>query len=50
MKQILARAQEGRDSYEVNSTPTFFINGKKVQGAKPYEAFEKVLNDVQSQI
>jgi protein-disulfide isomerase len=27
----------------VNSTPTFFINGKKLVGAQPYEAFEEAL-------
>ncbi len=28
----------------VSGTPTFFINGKKVVGAQPYEAFEQVIN------
>lgn len=30
-------------SYGVSGTPTFFINGKKLVGAWPYEVFEKVI-------
>ncbi len=30
-------------SYGVSGTPTFFINGIKVVGAKPYDAFEQVI-------
>ena len=26
---------------KVNSTPTFFINGERVKGAKPFEEFDK---------
>ncbi len=29
--------------YGVNSTPTFFINGTKLEGAQPYDAFDKAL-------
>jgi len=29
--------------YGVNSTPTFFINGTKIEGAQPYDAFDKAL-------
>ena len=42
MNKILQRAQEGRDKYQVNSTPTSFINGTKVEGAQPYETFEAI--------
>jgi len=31
-------------SYGVNSTPTFFINGEKVVGAQPFEAFKQVID------
>ncbi len=48
MQLILARMQEGRDTYGVNSTPTFFINGRKVTGAVSFEEFERVLKKVQS--
>ncbi len=29
--------------YGVNSTPTFFINGTRLDGAQPYDAFDKAL-------
>jgi protein-disulfide isomerase len=34
--------------YGVNSTPTFFINGKKVVGALPYDDFAKALTAAQA--
>lgn len=41
---IVGRIKEGRDKYEVQSTPTFIINGKKaVVGYQPFETFDKVL-------
>ena len=42
-KQILDRQQAGRDQAEVQSTPTFLIDGEKLEGAKPYAEFEKAL-------
>ena len=42
MDKILARAQEGRTAYNVNSTPTLIVNGEKVEGARTFEAFESV--------
>jgi protein-disulfide isomerase len=34
----------------VNGTPSFFINGKQIIGAQPYEAFEKIIEqELQSQ-
>jgi protein-disulfide isomerase len=45
--RIIARAQEGQDKYGVQSTPTFFVNGRKIQGAVPYEDFEKVFKELQ---
>jgi protein-disulfide isomerase len=49
INSILARQREIQGAYEVNSTPTFIINGRKVQGAGTYEEFNKVLEDIQSQ-
>ena len=43
MNGILARSQNGRDIYGIQSTPTFIVNGRKVQGARGYEEFNKVL-------
>jgi len=36
---------EGKQTFEVNATPTFIINGEKVSGARPYEEFRKVLDN-----
>lgn len=33
-------------SYGISGTPTFFINGKKLVGAYPYEVFEKIIEAV----
>ncbi len=33
----------GRDKFEVQSTPTFFINGEKVNGTSSFENFEKLI-------
>ena len=49
MNMILTRKQEGISAYDVNSTPSFIINGRKISGAKSYEEFNKVLEDIQSQ-
>lgn len=40
-KQIVAEEYEAQTKYGVDSTPTFFVNGKKVVGALPYEDFVK---------
>jgi len=45
MNKILARAQDGQTSYEVQSTPTFIINGTKLVGAQSYEDFDKALTE-----
>jgi protein-disulfide isomerase len=42
-KQIVAEEYEAQTKYGVDSTPTFFINGKKVVGALPYDDFVKEL-------
>ncbi len=41
---VAASRMTAQKQYGVNSTPTFFINGKKVTGDQPYAEFEKVLN------
>lgn len=42
-KSIVAEEYEAQQKYGVNSTPTFFINDKKVVGAVPYDEFVKDL-------
>jgi predicted DsbA family dithiol-disulfide isomerase len=29
----------------VNATPAFFINGRYLSGAQPFEAFQKIIDD-----
>jgi len=43
-KQIVAEEYEAQTKYGVDSTPTFFVDGKKVVGALPYDDFVKDLN------
>jgi protein-disulfide isomerase len=35
--------QRGAETFEVSSTPTFFINGEEVRGALPFDEFEKLI-------
>jgi protein-disulfide isomerase len=42
--RILNERLVAQNQYGVNSTPTFFINGKKVVGALPYDDFAKQLS------
>jgi protein-disulfide isomerase len=44
LKSIQAGARQGREEFEVESTPTFFVDGEKVSGAMPIEDFRKVLD------
>lgn len=37
-KSIVAEEYEAQQKYGVDSTPTFFVNGKKYVGATPYKA------------
>jgi protein-disulfide isomerase len=41
MDDIVKIRSRAADSFGVGSTPTFFINGKKMTGAPTIEEFEK---------
>jgi protein-disulfide isomerase len=43
LDQITAERTRASETFGVNATPTFFINGKKLQEAPTLEAFDKVL-------
>ena len=43
MDRILARVQDAQKDYDVRSTPTLIINGKKLVGGMSYPEFEKAL-------
>jgi protein-disulfide isomerase len=41
--KVLQARLEGEKTYQIQSTPTFIINGKKYAGAMPYEEFDQIL-------
>jgi len=43
---ILQSRMVGAQTFEVNSTPTFFINGERLLGAQPYENFKTVFDRI----
>jgi protein-disulfide isomerase len=46
---ILERRKHGEATYDIGSTPTFIVNGRKVEGALGYEAFNKILEEAEGQ-
>lgn len=44
MSMIDRDIQQGKD-LGVKSTPTFFVNGKLLQGAQPFEAFKEIIEE-----
>src|SRR5262249_12687922 len=36
--------EAARDKLDVNGTPTFFINGKRMSGAQPVERFREIID------
>jgi len=47
MDRILKQKVEGTQAYDIESTPTFIINGRKVPGALPAQQFEKILAEAE---
>lgn len=43
---ILEQRLEGQRQYEVNSTPTFIINGTKLSGNQTFETFQDAFEDI----
>ena len=41
----IAHDVQSADASGVSGTPTFFINGRKIAGAYPFEAFEKLIKE-----
>lgn len=46
-KAVAASGMNAQQKYGVQSTPTFFVNGTKVEGALSYDEFNKVLTAAQ---
>ncbi len=49
MDRILERRQDGTQTYDVKSTPTLIINGRKVEGARDFDHFEKIFKEIVSE-
>jgi protein-disulfide isomerase len=49
-KSIVAAEYQAQNSYGVDSTPTFFINGKKLVGALPYDDFSAELGKASASV
>ncbi|MGM0559566.1 MAG: DsbA family protein [Pseudomonadota bacterium] len=47
MNQVIRKLEQARETYEVQSTPTFIINGRKVEGNRSYEDLVEILEEVQ---
>lgn len=46
LEQITATRERGSKTFGVNSTPTFFINGKRLSDGPSLEAFEKAFDTI----
>ena len=46
MDKILKRAQHGSKTFNVKSTPTLIVNGRKVEGARSFEELDKIFNKI----
>lgn len=44
LKAIQQRQQAGTQTYQIDSTPAFIINGRVVSGARPLADFQKVID------
>ena len=46
MDKIVTRAQDGRSKFNVESTPTMIVNGRKVEGALSFEEYEAIFSKI----
>lgn len=44
--RILQQRKEASDKYDINSTPSFLVNGKAMPGASSYEEFDAQLKEL----
>ncbi|WP_394825262.1 DsbA family protein [Pendulispora albinea] len=44
-KNAIEADQDMADDFQATSTPQFFINGRKIVGAEPYEKFAAIIDD-----
>jgi protein-disulfide isomerase len=48
MDKIFEKVAHARDTYEIQSTPSFVVGGEKIAGSKTFEQFDKILRDLAS--
>jgi protein-disulfide isomerase len=44
--RILQQRKEASDKYDINSTPSFLVNGEPMPGASSYEEFDAQLKEL----
>ena len=49
LDRILKKQAAGKEKFKVQSTPTFVVNGRKIEGARSAAQFEKVLEEAESE-
>jgi protein-disulfide isomerase len=46
MDKIITRAQTGRTTFNVESTPTMIVNGRKIEGAQSFEDYDAIFSKI----
>jgi protein-disulfide isomerase len=44
-REVVQENYAGGSELGVNATPAFFINGRFLSGAQPFEAFEEIIEE-----
>ena len=44
-RQVVQDDYDGGNDLGVNATPAFFINGRFLSGAQPFEAFREIIDE-----
>jgi protein-disulfide isomerase len=44
-RDAIAKDYQDGERLGVNATPTFFINGRYLSGAQPFEAFQSIIDE-----
>ncbi len=42
---VIENDQETADAFKANGTPHFFVNGRRISGAHPFENFQKIIDE-----
>ncbi len=50
MDKIFQKVSDARDNYDINSTPSFVIDGKRVDGINEFGAFDSALKKIAGEV